>query len=226
MTRARGDPSGKAYYDRRAEEYDDTSYRAMDPAALAPLTEALQALAPGGTLDIGCGTGWLAGFLPVPPDARLVGLDQSARMLEVYRRRHPHAALVRADAPPLPFPDDTFDRCFSGHLFSHLPAAARDRLVAEARRVGRELVVVEQQPPPDRPAEGWERRPLRSGAVHEVFKRYRTATELAADIGGTVLFENHAFIAVRWCRAAPAPPGGRPGGGSCTVAGRGREASR
>ena len=184
----------KTYYDRRADEYDATSYRLMDEATLAGITGTLEALPPARTLDIGCGTGWLAGSLR----GELVGLDQSERMLHHYRRRHPGAALVRADVPPLPFRDGVFDRCFTAHLFSHLQPAERELLIAEVRRVARELIVVEQQRPADHPGEAWERRSLANGEVYEVYKRYRTAPELAADIGGTVLFENDEFLAVRW----------------------------
>jgi ubiquinone/menaquinone biosynthesis C-methylase UbiE len=182
----------KTYYDRRADEYDATSYELMDPADVAGLTDVLAALPPARTLDIGCGTGWLSGSLR----GELVGLDQSPRMLQQYRRRHPHAALVRADGPALPFRDGAFERCFTAHLLSHLHAAERERLLAEANRVGRELVVVEQQRPADHPGEAWERRSLANGEVYEVYKRYRTAQELAADVGGTVLFENAMFVAV------------------------------
>lgn len=66
----------------------------------------------GSVLELGCGTGGLhqtlaAGSLP------LVGLDSSAQMLALTRRRLRRAALpfrlVRATAQALPFPSASFD---------------------------------------------------------------------------------------------------------------------
>lgn len=64
-------------------------------------------------------------------------------------------------------------------------------------------MIVEQQRPSGHPGEAWERRPLENGEVYEVYKRYRTAQELAAEIDGEVLLDTAAFVAVRWpCRPA------------------------
>jgi methyltransferase family protein len=44
---------------------------------------------------------------------------------------------------PLPFGDGEFDRVFTSNFFHHLQPDGRAAFVAEARRVGSELVVVE-----------------------------------------------------------------------------------
>ncbi len=94
---------------------------------------------PRRTLDVACGTGFLSRHLP----GELTCLDQSARMLEIAAERVPHATTVQADAIPLPFPDESFERLFTGHFYGHLEEADRVAFLAEARRVADELVVVD-----------------------------------------------------------------------------------
>ena len=100
--------------------------------------------------------------------------------------------------PPLPFPSGAFDLAFSSNLYSHIgTAAARTEFVAEALRVARTLVVLEQAWRPGREQEPWERRPLLDGPEHRVFKRYFTGDELARELDGVVVLASAEFLAVR-----------------------------
>jgi SAM-dependent methyltransferase len=78
-------------------------------------------------LDVGCGEGELARYLP---DGAWVGLDNSQTMLD----RAP-AGAVRGEATALPFPDESFDGVAILYVLYHLsdPRLA----LAEARRVMR-----------------------------------------------------------------------------------------
>jgi ubiquinone/menaquinone biosynthesis C-methylase UbiE len=189
----------KTYYERRASEYDATTYELVrdDEHAsrdLGALEALLAALPPARTLDIGCGTGWLTRFLP----GSVVALDQSESMLRIARERVPEAVFVLAEVPPLPFPAASFDRALAAHLYSHLVTADERRaFVEEALRVASELIVVEQAHQPDRPKESWELRTLADGTEHRVFKRYSTAGELGEELGGEILLDSPSFIAVR-----------------------------
>jgi demethylmenaquinone methyltransferase/2-methoxy-6-polyprenyl-1,4-benzoquinol methylase len=187
----------KEYYDRRAGEYDATSYRAFrgeDRAAVERLEAALAALPPARTLDVACGTGYLTRLLR----GDIVGLDQSPAMLAIAATRVPHAELVRADVPPLPFGDDEFERVVTASFYSHLDDPAdREALVAEALRVAPELVVVDQTRRPGAAREAWEDRPLADGTSWQVFKRYLTADELAAELGAEVLLDTPVVAMVR-----------------------------
>jgi SAM-dependent methyltransferase len=197
----------KGYYERRAPEYDATTYELVrqDREArrdLAELESLLTGLPPARVLDIGCGTGWLTQFLR----GSVVALDQSESMLDLARARVPDAVFVLADVPPLPFPAGSFDRALIGHVYSHLERVAdREAFVTEALRVAPELIVVEQAWQPDLPREGWERRPLADGSEEQVFKRYFTADELAAELDAQVLLETPTFVAVRRAREADDP---------------------
>jgi SAM-dependent methyltransferase len=191
------------YYEARAGEYDSTTYELMrhDRDAvqnLAALETFVAGLSPGPVLDVGCGTGWLTRLLAGP----VVALDASESMLAVTARRVPDAELVRATIPPLPFPDKSFARVFTSHVYSHLdsPWLRRD-FVSEALRVADELVVVEEQWRSGLSAastsDGWHERRLGDGTSHLVYKRFLAPAELADELRGAVVHETPAFFAVR-----------------------------
>jgi SAM-dependent methyltransferase len=184
----------KQYYSSRAAEYEATSWNAFDPVEREAVERFVASLPSAQVVDIGCGTGYLTRLLR----GRVVAVDQSAEMLELARSRVPGAEFVRADVPPLPFPDRVFDLAFSSAVYSHIETAvARAGFVAEALRVARTLVVLEQAWRPGREPESWERRRLLDGSEHRVFKRYFTPRELARELGGVVVFESDEFLAVQ-----------------------------
>lgn len=159
---------------------------------LARLTDLLRDLPPAATLDVACGTGYLTRFLPGPVTA----IDLAPSMLRIARTRTAGAVLA-ADALRIPFRDYSFDRVFTAHFLGHLPAEEKARFLAEAGRVGAELVVVDSAPRPDRPPEHWEERVLTDGSRHQVFKRYLSAEQLAGEIGGQPLFCGSWFAVAR-----------------------------
>jgi len=192
----------REYYERRAPEYDDwylgTGLHARRERPgwheeLAKLIEALAALPPQRTLDVGCGTGFLTRHLP----GSVVALDASPAMLEEARLRAPKAALVRGDALPLPFPNDSFERVFSAHFYGHLDEADRKRFLGEVRRVGRELVVVDSARNESSPLDGLDKRVLSDGSQWRVYKRWFRPDDLAAELGGDVLHDGRWFVGVR-----------------------------
>ena len=178
----------KEYYERRAPTYDDWylghgSHAARDTAPweadLARLIAAIGALDPCATLDVACGTGFLTRHLP----GTVVGLDQSASMLEIAKQQAPGASFVQGDALTLPFDDGSFDRVFTGHFYGHLDADEGQRLLAEAARVARELVVVDAAIRPDHELEEVQQRDL-DGETWPVLKRYFAPETLVQELGG------------------------------------------
>jgi demethylmenaquinone methyltransferase/2-methoxy-6-polyprenyl-1,4-benzoquinol methylase len=173
-------------------------FAARERPGWADEVEALQAvvaaLPPARTLDVACGTGYLTRWLR----GEVVGLDASEAMVSIARSRVPAGRFVVGDALALPFADGAFERVFTGHFYDHLQAGERERFLAEARRVGEELVVVDSALRDDVPAERWEERVLGDGSRHRVYKRYFTAEGLAEEIGGgEVLHAGRWFVAVR-----------------------------
>jgi demethylmenaquinone methyltransferase/2-methoxy-6-polyprenyl-1,4-benzoquinol methylase len=192
----------KVYYDRRAAEYDDWwlgtgLFAERDRPGwddeVDELTATLEALPPARTLDVACGTGFLTRHLP----GEVVGLDQSARMLEVAAERLPGAELVHGDALAPPFPDGSFGRVFTSHFYGHLEPVEREQFVAESRRLAPELVIVDSALRPDVQPEEIQERILNDGSRWTVLKRYFTGVGLAEELGsGRVLHEGRWFVAV------------------------------
>ena len=193
----------KAYYERRAREYDDWylgrgRFADRDRPGwgeeVDDLRRALEALPPARTLDVACGTGFLTRHLP----GEIVGLDQSESMLEEARRQAPNATFASGEALELPFPDGSFERVFTAHFYGHLDEDDRLRFLGEARRVAAELVVVDSALRPEVEPEEVQERILDDGSRWEVYKRYFTPAGLAGELGGgTTLLDGRWFVAVR-----------------------------
>ena len=192
----------RRYYDRRAAEYDDWWLgRGVFAGRPRPgwaeevevLVAVLHGLAPGRTLDVACGTGYLTRELP----GEVVALDQSEGMVAVASERLPEVRVVQGDAVPLPFADGEFERIFTSHFYGHLLPEEREPFVQEARRVGGELVVVDAARREDVPAEEHQQRVLNDGSRHTVYKRFFEPGELVAELGGgSVLHAGRWFVAV------------------------------
>ncbi len=198
------DRATHSYYDRRAHEYDEWYlgeglFAGRDRPGwheeLDRLCAALAALEPATTLDVACGTAFLSRHLA----GRVLGVDRSPSMVEIARERIDAAAV--ADALALPVAGASVQRVFTAHFYGHLPPDERARFLAEVGRAGGELVVVDSARGPKVPAETWQDRVLNDGSRHRVFKRYLSAAQLAAEIGGPVVFDGSWFVAAR----APLP---------------------
>jgi demethylmenaquinone methyltransferase/2-methoxy-6-polyprenyl-1,4-benzoquinol methylase len=193
----------KAYYEARAAEYDewyeglgrfDGLDRPQWNDEVRELERVVATLPAARTLDVACGTGFLTRHLR----GEIAGLDQSESMLEIARSRIPNGTFVEGDALALPFADGSFDRVLTGHFYGHLEADDRVRFLTEARRVARELVVVDSALRPDREPEEWQERILNDDSRWEVYKRYFSGRDLAAELGGgDVLHEGRWFVVVR-----------------------------
>jgi ubiquinone/menaquinone biosynthesis C-methylase UbiE len=192
----------RAYYDRRAPDYDDWwlgtgKFRERDRPGWAEEVERLvrvvSELPPVRVLDLACGTGFLTRHLR----GDVAGIDQSETMLRIAAPRMPDARLVMGDAVPLPFEDGEFDRVFTSHFYGHLLEGEREPLLAEVRRVARELVVVDAALREDVEPEGWPERVLSDGTVYRVYKRFFTGDGLATELGGgKVIHDGRWFVAV------------------------------
>lgn len=192
----------RAYYDHRASEYDDwwlgtglfeKRNRPGWSEEVEQLANTLRALPPARTLDVACGTGFLTRYL----QGEVVAIDQSAEMARIAGARMPDVRVLQGDAVPLPFADADFDRLVTAHFYGHLLPDERAAFVEEARRVGRQLVVVDSAKREDVDAEEWQERVLNDGSRHRVYKRFFVAADLALELGGgTVLHDGRWFVAV------------------------------
>lgn len=121
--------------------------------ALRERTLALARIAPGeAVLDVGCGTGDLTrrAARAAGASGKVIGIDPSAEMIEVARRKAAEAALeldYRLGAvEALALPDGTLDVVLSTLMMHHLPEELKRAGLAEIRRVlrpGGRLVIVD-----------------------------------------------------------------------------------
>lgn len=107
--------------------------RAAGEEHLAPFMHGLQLLpqAPDtAILDLGTGAGATAAQLAIGnPGARVLGIDNSRRMIREARRcyRHPNLAFRRCDATRPPWPSGSFD-LITAHNFNPYPPRVHDLL--------------------------------------------------------------------------------------------------
>jgi ubiquinone/menaquinone biosynthesis C-methylase UbiE len=192
----------KAYYEARAREYDDWwlgrgRFAHRDRPGwddqLADLRRTIESLPAARTLDVACGTGFLTRHLR----GEVVGLDQSRTMLDVAAEQAPGVRYVQGEGTVLPFDDGSFDRVFTSHFYGHLEEDERERFLQEARRVARELVIVDASQAHSSVAEEYQERILNDGSRWEVYKRFFTGASLAEELGGgRVLHESLWFVVV------------------------------
>ena len=193
----------KAYYERRAPEYDDwwlgtglfmNRHRPGWDEERTALASTLAALSPARTLDVACGTGFLTQHL----HGEITGLDQSTSMLELAEAKIPEGQFINGDALDLPFADDTFDRVLTSFFYGHLEEDDRKAFLGEARRVARELVVVDSALHEEVEPVEWQERVLNDGSRWQVYKRYFDPGSLADELGGgRTLFTGRWFVAVQ-----------------------------
>lgn len=102
------------------------------------LLAAAGATAPRSVLDVGCGTGrlLLAWHLD-DPTRRLVGVDVDRQLIGWNRENLPGVARWEASglAPPLDFPDASFDLVQLVSVLTHLPLALQRDWIVEVRRL-------------------------------------------------------------------------------------------
>jgi ubiquinone/menaquinone biosynthesis C-methylase UbiE len=105
-------------------------------------------------LDVGCGTGYLAGLLAgtVGVNGRVLGIDASPEMVDYARNKRGgancHFEVGTAEA--LSVRSEQFDGVVSSLFLHHLPADLQSIALAEMRRVlhpGGSLLIVEAQVP-------------------------------------------------------------------------------
>ncbi|MFW5925348.1 MAG: bifunctional demethylmenaquinone methyltransferase/2-methoxy-6-polyprenyl-1,4-benzoquinol methylase UbiE [Myxococcota bacterium] len=159
-TTGTGELGSGAMFDAIAPRYDLLNRLlslGIDRGWRRKTVEAL-ALQPGArVLDVASGTADLALQIAARhPDAAVLGVDPSERMLEVGRRKAERAGvadrleLVTGDAQSLPFDDDVFDACCIAFGIRNVPDRLQGlREMARVTRPGGRVAVLELGEPRD-----------------------------------------------------------------------------
>jgi SAM-dependent methyltransferase len=132
-------------YSQWAASYDDPRNGLFDldePSAHAILDE----LPAGTALDAACGTGRFAAHL-VEHGHQVIGVDSSADMLDVARRRVPTAEFFLGELEQLPVADHSVDIVTCGLALTHLPSLGPSMSeFARVLRPGGHLVISDVAP--------------------------------------------------------------------------------
>lgn len=107
-----------AGYDKIAERYEALG---DDPVRASYVTEAKRLVQPGAVaVDLGCGTGTNA-TLALAETFRTIGVDISARSIELARARVPSASFVRADIATISLAPASVDLVTAFYSLIHVP---------------------------------------------------------------------------------------------------------
>jgi len=118
-------------------------------------------------------------------------------LIDVAAEQAPRVRFVQGEGTLLPFDDGSFNRIFTSHFYGHLEENERERFLQEARRVARELVIVDACRAHSSVAEEYQERILNDGSRWEVYKRFFSGVSLAEELGGGhVLHEGLWFVVV------------------------------
>ena len=121
----------KSGWESAVADYDDAFTR-LTTQSIAPLLDALQVKAGTRLLDVACGPGQVAAQA-AQRGAQALGLDFSAAMVALARRRHPQLRFDEGDAEALALPDAAFDAVAMNFGLLHLDRP--EQALAEAARV-------------------------------------------------------------------------------------------
>ena len=130
------DPNVVAEYERDtwnrcADTYLDT-FSGITQETVTLLIEAGEIRTGSRVLEIGSGPGHVANHL-AKLGASVTGVDFSARMVEVAKKKYPQVTFEQADAEDLPFEADCFDAVVANYVVHHL--ARPERVFNEVCRV-------------------------------------------------------------------------------------------
>lgn len=127
---------GQTDFDKVAAEYDDSLPQHVLDHYIQKRIDYIKHHAPANArlLDVGCGTGVLAGRI-ADEGFDVTGVDPFDAMLDVMRERDPDVTAVHAPGQDMPFPDNTFDFTYCTAVMHHVadPKDVHDTLVEMCR---------------------------------------------------------------------------------------------
>jgi ubiquinone/menaquinone biosynthesis C-methylase UbiE len=190
----------RAYYDARAQEYDEI-YSGKGPAIpdqdayktdAAKISKLVSPFGKGSLIDIGCGTGfWLPHY--APNCSRITLIDQSEKMLSKCRtkidklRLTNKCNLIRGDFFDVAFGDYSFDSALVGFFISHLSFEREQTFFKKLGNILKpdaQLMLIDsawsRKRQQHRKKEGIQERVLNNGRIFNLYKRYFDKADIEA----------------------------------------------
>lgn len=120
-------------YDVVAEDYANLE-GAVEWPRMRWLHKVLAELSPGSrVLDLGCGSG-VPATREIAREHDVIGVDVSARQVELARRNVPRAEFIHDDIPSLDFPAGSFHAVVAFYVLDHLPRELHATILASIHR--------------------------------------------------------------------------------------------
>ena len=151
----------EAYWDKRAECFDEDEYKAicvflasreinmfwdyLHHQALSFLLRKIGNVKAKRVLEIGCGVGRWADFIN-RRGASYTGIDISQNMVDIAKKRAPEAEFFKMSADALDFGDESFDLVFSVAVLHHVPYEVQQEAIKQMCRVthnGGHIIIME-----------------------------------------------------------------------------------
>jgi SAM-dependent methyltransferase len=137
--------------DKSLWHYGQIYNKIIDPM-IKPSRDVIVALISRGAsvLDIGCGTGRLCFELMQQRRCRVVGIDLSTRMLSFAQKNNPYESVkfLHQDATNMEdFQANSFDYVVASHFIHELTKDKQLKMLKEAGRVGRKVILLDATAP-------------------------------------------------------------------------------
>lgn len=184
------------YYAARAKEYDAVYAKPERQSDLRQIEAWLpKVLANRAVLEVACGTGYWTRFFATAAK-QVVAIDYAPETLQVARGRVPadKVMFVVGDAYHLPLLPRSFEACFAGFWWSHVPRQRIREFLLALHAVllpGSRVVFLDNRyvagsstPVADRDIDGntYQMRQLADGSRHRVLKNFPSGDEVLEDL--------------------------------------------
>ena len=207
----------ETYYARRAAEYESIYDKPERQADLARMRKDIPALFKGKrVLEIACGTGWWTPLIAAQAES-VLALDYNEETLEIARaKKYPKGNVQFRQGDAYALPAGSFNACYAGFWWSHIPLQRIDAFLAGLARVlepGATVAFMDNRyvegsstPLSRKDAYGntYQSRRLADGSSHEVLKNFPSRQELEARLGTSLGYTEYEYYWIATYRIMPA----------------------
>ncbi|MGC8497257.1 MAG: class I SAM-dependent methyltransferase [Thermoplasmata archaeon] len=107
-------------YDDLAHDFEDTRGKDVPLKLIKRILDLQKIDCSSKVLDLGCGTGRIAITMQLLTGAKITGLDNSTKMLEIAGKKYGHVSWLKDDLDNLKFQDCCFDLILLVFVIHHL----------------------------------------------------------------------------------------------------------